>query len=61
MQICEDELETGAFPRWHAADLVQCPVGVQGYREKKMEMKMEETKAGEEVEMEGDMANHPEL
>jgi len=26
-----------------------------------MEMKMEETKAGEEVEMEGDMANHPEL
>jgi len=26
-----------------------------------MEMKMEETKAGEEVEMEVDMANHPEL
>ena len=26
-----------------------------------MEMKMEETKAGEEVEMEGDMVNHPEL
>ena len=31
MQICEDELETGAFPCWYAADLVQSPVGVQDF------------------------------
>ena len=32
---------------------------LQGYREKKMDM--EENKAGEEDEMEGNRANHPEL